>query len=75
MPVMVRGRVVHWIDSKAMYGDATAWKYAREQVDHYVACFGTGMVIFWFGADDDVGDLAGPSVLVLGSFPKGEEVT
>ncbi|CAI5733923.1 unnamed protein product [Hyaloperonospora brassicae] len=56
-----RLHVVHWIDSKAMFGD----RYTHDtenasQLQGYVNRFGPGMVIYWFGhvahlsADRDV---------------------
>jgi len=74
VPILVDGRVVHWVDSKGMFGDATAWKYARTQVEEYVACFGPGMVVFWQGCHPELQDAAGPSVLVAPDFPDRDRV-
>ena len=74
MPILVDGRVVHWVDSKAMFGDATAWKYARQQVEEYVACFGPGMVVFWKGCQSDLQGAVGANVLVTSDFPDASRV-
>jgi hypothetical protein len=44
--------VVHWIDSKAAFGDPETLKpesQIGEQLLSYKNRFGSGLVIFWFG--------------------------
>ena len=68
VPLLVRGRVVNWIDSKAMYGEAeTHGEYYASQYTAYLNRFDAGMVIYWYGydaaADTD------PRVLLADGFP------
>ncbi|KAL6781726.1 hypothetical protein ACKKBF_B09200 [Auxenochlorella protothecoides x Auxenochlorella symbiontica] len=68
VPVAVGGRVVHWIDSKATFGDARMHRtQLAEQYELYVNRFGPGMVIYWHGYVE--GLLEHPGVLVVDDFP------
>ena len=49
VPVSINGHVVHWIDSKAMFGsEETHVRYTEDQYQRYVNRYGDGMVIYWF---------------------------
>lgn len=49
-PVVINGRTVRWIDSKATFGDYEEQnRNERKQLDIYVEMFGEGMVVYWFG--------------------------
>ena len=48
-PIGVRGRIVNWIDSKAMFGDPMTHRSNLDQLKKYVHRLGPGMVIYWFG--------------------------
>ena len=53
-PIYHRGSVVHWIESKASFGDRIEInKNLRRQLKPYVELFKEGMVIFHFGIVDD----------------------
>eukprot|EP00603_Paraphysomonas_imperforata_P009001 CAMPEP_0114417404 /NCGR_PEP_ID=MMETSP0103-20121206/2946_1 /TAXON_ID=37642 ORGANISM="Paraphysomonas imperforata, Strain PA2" /NCGR_SAMPLE_ID=MMETSP0103 /ASSEMBLY_ACC=CAM_ASM_000201 /LENGTH=329 /DNA_ID=CAMNT_0001585695 /DNA_START=68 /DNA_END=1054 /DNA_ORIENTATION=- len=41
--------VVHWIDSKAMFGDHATCQEQMEQLQGYVNRYGRGLVIYWQG--------------------------
>jgi hypothetical protein len=63
-------KIIHWIDSKAMYGDAeTHHSHNRPQMEAYVNRFGPGLVIYWFGLHPALlqSDIA--HVLVSDCFP------
>ncbi len=54
-PVMVDGKEVMWIESKATFGDNTEFRYnTRKQLIPYTEIFGPGMVVYWFGYLDDL---------------------
>ena len=55
VPLMVHGRPVHWIDSKATFGDPTSHAtYMAEQFSAYLNRFDAGLVIYWFGYDQSI---------------------
>lgn len=57
VPIDVGGRAVNWIDSKACFGDESAFLEHAPQFQAYINRFGPGMVIYWFGMSGlDVGD-------------------
>lgn len=65
VPIGVVGRdgkahVVNWIDSKAMFGDNhTHFTHNGAQLRGYVNRFGPGMVVYWAGVVDTIGQVAG----------------
>ncbi|DBA00498.1 TPA: hypothetical protein N0F65_002741, partial [Lagenidium giganteum] len=61
--------VVHWIDSKAMFGDRHVHDTENAgQLQGYVNRFGPGMVIYWFG---HVANLSSDSdVFITHEFPE-----
>jgi hypothetical protein len=49
-PIQIDGSKVHWIESKASFGDDIELrKNARRQLKPYTEMFGTGAVVYWFG--------------------------
>jgi len=49
-PIHIDGTRVHWIESKASFGDDIELrKNARRQLKPYTEMFGTGAVVYWFG--------------------------
>mmetsp|Transcript_20035 Transcript_20035/g.40842 ORF Transcript_20035/g.40842 Transcript_20035/m.40842 type:complete len:264 (-) Transcript_20035:81-872(-) len=70
VPLVVGGRAVHWIDSKATFGDlASHAEYSSHQFSAYLNRFDSGLVIYWFGFVDQVATLD-PRILVLDHFPQ-----
>lgn len=54
-PVYYRGEKIHWIESKASFGDEKeVRKNLGKQLVHYRDIFGPGMVIYWFGILDNL---------------------
>lgn len=73
-PLAVRGRILHWIDSKASFGDpAVHAAQGAPQFTAYVNRYGPGLVIYWHGF---VEELAGalPDVAVADSFPEEADI-
>jgi len=68
IPIEVRGHIVHWIDSKAMYAGRDAHAEHHAQFRSYVNRFGPGMVIYWFGHADSLP--LDEDVLVCDDFPE-----
>jgi hypothetical protein len=49
-PINVRGLDIHWIESKATFGNKSEIKKnIKNQLKPYRELFGSGMVIYWFG--------------------------
>lgn len=68
VPLLVHGRVVNWIDSKATFGDPSSHLgYHKSQYSAYLRRFDSGLVIYWFGFDDSIDD--DPRLLILQAFP------
>ena len=69
VPILVRGRVVHWIDSKASFGDILVHEtQGLKQFGGYVNRFGPGLVIYWMGFLEDLPcppEASFPSLLFL----------
>jgi len=54
-PIVVNGWKVHWIESKATFGDRVEVnKNTRKQLSPYVDLFGQGLVVYWFGFVDEI---------------------
>ncbi|GBF92890.1 hypothetical protein Rsub_05726 [Raphidocelis subcapitata] len=70
-PLTERWHIVHWIDSKASFGDDRLHAQALEgQYRTYLNRYGSGAVIYWFGF---VRDLAQPGDTAAGSDGGGWE--
>lgn len=55
VPIALDGHIVHWIDSKAMFGSEEVHaKYTAEQYQRYVNRYGDGLVIYWFDFVDQL---------------------
>ena len=72
VPLLIRGnRIVHWIDSKATFGDpASHDEYRTNQFGSYLHRFGPGLVIYWHGYDESID--TDPRILLLADL-KAEE--
>ena len=57
VPLLVRGRVVNWIDSKATFGDPHTHAEYTPQFASYLHRFDAGLVLYWFGFDDSITEL------------------
>lgn len=61
--------MVHWIDSKATFGDEFTFSQSQDQLLSYVNRFGSGMVIYWFDFVDSLADKES-SILFTSRFPR-----
>lgn len=63
-PIQIDGTKVHWIESKASFGDDIELrKNARRQLKPYTEMFGTGAVVYWFGFVEGIEPPEGVKVL------------
>ena len=69
VPLLVRGRAVHWIDSKATFGSAAAHDEYAKQFTGYLNRYDTGLVIYWFGYVESVAT-QDPRIMVLDQLPR-----
>ncbi|NLI74226.1 MAG: TPD domain-containing protein, partial [Euryarchaeota archaeon] len=54
-PIKINGQTIHWIESKASFGDRIEFnRNIRSQLAQYVEMFGPGMVVYWFGHLDNL---------------------
>lgn len=50
LPCLYKGVPIHWIESKASFGDMDSHqKYIKDQLSSYGNRFGAGIIIYWFG--------------------------
>eukprot|EP00884_Botryococcus_braunii_P014913 jgi/Botrbrau1/23422/Bobra.0051s0065.2 len=75
VPIMLKGRLVHWIDSKAAFGSPKLHDQQMEQqYRKYIDRFGPGAVIYWFGYVLELQTEGPEDLLLLDSFPLPSEV-
>ncbi|WP_367344378.1 TPD domain-containing protein [Methanomethylovorans sp.] len=49
-PIMIDGKKIFWIESKAMFGDEKEHKhYTKKQFSHYEQMSGHGLIVYWYG--------------------------
>jgi hypothetical protein len=54
-PIQTNGMSIHWIESKASFGDEVEIrKNTKRQLRAYTELFGPGMVVYWFGFIESV---------------------
>jgi len=69
--IKLKGRDIHWIESKAYFADEKEIRRTtKKQLQPYVELFGPGMVVYWFGFIEDTG-LPDDVVFVDRGFFKG----
>lgn len=77
VPFLYKGKVVNWIESKALFGNHEAHKrYLSEQLTSYVNRFGPGIVIYWLGYIEDIKYYKENEdhITILNSFPDFEDM-
>uniref|UniRef100_A0A3B3Q8T5 CDAN1-interacting nuclease 1 n=1 Tax=Paramormyrops kingsleyae TaxID=1676925 RepID=A0A3B3Q8T5_9TELE len=70
VPIAVEGRIVHWIESKASFGDDHSHQnYLNEQFWSYWNRFGPGLVIYWHGFIEELDCHRDRGIMLKDSFP------
>ncbi|XP_058255923.1 CDAN1-interacting nuclease 1 isoform X3 [Hemibagrus wyckioides] len=70
VPIAVEGHVVHWIESKASFGDEHSHHtYLNEQFWSYWNRFGPGLVIYWYGFIAELDCQRDRGILLKDCFP------
>lgn len=70
VPVAIDGVIVHWIESKALFGDQeNHMEYMKNQYSSYWNRFGPGLVIYWFGYLETIVQPSEKRFIVRDSLP------
>uniref|UniRef100_A0A8D0C8J0 CDAN1-interacting nuclease 1 n=1 Tax=Salvator merianae TaxID=96440 RepID=A0A8D0C8J0_SALMN len=70
VPVAVEGHVIHWIESKASFGDECSHQaYLHDQFWSYWNRFGPGLVIYWYGFIEELDCHRNRGILLKDCFP------
>ncbi|XP_036398178.1 CDAN1-interacting nuclease 1 [Megalops cyprinoides] len=70
VPIAVEGHIVHWIESKASFGDECSHRtYLNEQFWSYWNRFGPGLVIYWHGFIEELDCNRDRGILLGDCFP------
>uniref|UniRef100_A0A9J8AUX1 CDAN1-interacting nuclease 1 n=2 Tax=Cyprinus carpio TaxID=7962 RepID=A0A9J8AUX1_CYPCA len=70
VPIAVDGHIVHWIESKASFGDDHSHHtYLNEQFWSYCNRFGPGLVIYWYGFISELDCQRDRGILLRDGFP------
>ncbi|XP_077945713.1 CDAN1-interacting nuclease 1 isoform X4 [Gasterosteus aculeatus] len=70
VPIAVEGHIVHWIESKASFGDDHSHRtYLNEQFWSYWNRFGPGLVIYWYGFIEELDCQRDRGILLKDGFP------
>jgi len=70
VPIAVGGKVINWIESKALFGDRESHEgYLRDQFWSYWNRFGSGLVIYWFGYIKQLDSNREAGIVLLDHFP------
>lgn len=68
--VLAPPRIIHWIDSKAMFGDPLTHKDNLEnQLQGYTHRFGPGLVVYWFGFVDEIREWTPSDIMIASRLP------
>lgn len=73
---MYKDNIINWIESKASFGDRDSHaKYVKEQLSCYSNRFGPGIVIYWFGYQEDILNINQGNLIILDDFPTNDTLT
>nr|KAF6499245.1 hypothetical protein HJG59_001705 [Molossus molossus] len=69
-PLAVEGHIIHWIESKASFGDECSHHaYLHDQFWSYWNRFGPGLVIYWYGFIQELDCNRERGILLEAGFP------
>ncbi|KAL5464101.1 hypothetical protein EMCRGX_G033066 [Ephydatia muelleri] len=75
IPTAVDKHIIHWIESKASFGDEHSHsRYLEDQFWSYQNRFGAGLVIYWFGYVTELDVNRDQGILLSDSFPNKESI-
>ena len=70
VPILIDNHVIHWIESKALFGDEESHSgYLENQFWSYTNRFGPGLVIYWFGFIDELDVNLERGLMLKDEFP------
>ncbi|XP_006632560.1 CDAN1-interacting nuclease 1 isoform X2 [Lepisosteus oculatus] len=70
VPIAVEGHIIHWIESKASFGDYQSHRtYLNDQFWSYWNRFGPGLVIYWYGFIEELDCHRERGILLKDCFP------
>ncbi|KAL9850684.1 CDAN1-interacting nuclease 1 isoform 2-T2 [Geothlypis trichas] len=70
VPVAVEGHIIHWIESKASFGDESSHQaHLQDQFWSYWNRFGPGLVIYWYGFIEELDCHRERGILLKDCFP------
>ncbi|XP_072479005.1 CDAN1-interacting nuclease 1 isoform X10 [Notamacropus eugenii] len=70
VPVALEGHIIHWIESKASFGDECSHQaYLHDQFWSYWNRFGPGLVIYWYGFIEELDCNRERGILLKDCFP------
>ncbi|KAM6466923.1 uncharacterized protein C15orf41 homolog isoform X1 [Python bivittatus] len=70
VPIAVEGHIIHWIESKASFGDECSHQaYLNDQFWSYWNRFGPGLVIYWYGFIEELDCHRNRGILLKDCFP------
>lgn len=73
---LYKNTIINWIESKASFGDNDSHsKYLKDQLSCYENRFGSGIVIYWFGFQEEILNAKQNNLIVLDDFPSNEHLT
>jgi CDAN1-interacting nuclease 1 len=75
VPCLYKNTIISWIESKASFGDCDSHsKYLKDQLSCYENRFGSGIVIYWFGFQEEILS-SKQNLIVLDAFPSSDHLT
>lgn len=72
---LYKNTIISWIESKASFGDnETHSKHLKDQLSCYENRFGSGIVIYWFGFQEEILSPEYNNLIILDDFPSNDQL-